>query len=73
MSNIFCRYILRADLGRTAAQRSFFPSLPVALLVKVSERAVFACTAPLSSAGSSGEISLRCSLHSYDLPRTDES
>lgn len=60
--------MLRAGLGKNAAQIGLLPGRLVHLFVEVSGEALFADTAHLSDAGIPGHTSLRGRLHNHKLP-----
>lgn len=65
--------VARADLDRTAAQRSLRHGQPAQLFVEVSGEEATAVTASLSDADTPGENSHCHQLCHHDLPRSQES
>lgn len=63
---LFFKSLLRAELGKTAVQRSPISGLLAHFLVEFSVRALFFGITTLSDAGTIGEISLRRSSHTSD-------
>lgn len=59
MYNKFFKFVLSADIGKTAASRGTVVVRLVRLFVEVSREAVIAGTGASSEAGTSGEHSLR--------------
>lgn len=73
MNNELFESVLRADLGKTAAQCGVLLGQPVHVLEKVSGDPVMAGTATLSDGGISGLISIRRRLHKQNVPCSEKS
>lgn len=69
----FLKSVLRADVGKSAGQCGLFHGQFVHVFVPVSGEAVFARTATLNIAGTSGKISLCLMVYNLKLLCTEES
>lgn len=73
MSNTFVISVLRANVGKSAAQRSLFLGQLVHFIVEVSGEAVFAGSATSSDASTPGRSSFRRRLQKHEPPSRKES
>lgn len=72
MNTNFFKSALRANLGRTIAQRGHLLGRLLHLLVADSGEAELASTVILSDGGTPGKTSLRRELHNHNLSCTEE-
>lgn len=72
MNNTFLKSVLRADVGKTTAQRGRHPGQLGHHFVEVSKEALLVGTATLSNARLPGETSFRRRLHKHDLLCSEE-